>query len=434
MSSFTNIVMKELKELLTKSTVIPIILMALLFGLMGDMFSGPNESVASKPTIGLVDQDDGPLSKIATDMLYNVSNVIYNGSDIEGGLSIVKDGGGSALLVIPANFTDNIMSSHPGTIEVFWIMRGSGLADIVPSVSVDRVLSDLNTNLSAYLIETGAPINASFVLSPTTMTQTTIFHDKEMSGISPTELGNVMGGQSVLISIVIMMIIIMAGGMVISSMGMEKENKTLETLLTLPVSRTSIISGKLVASAIVGLMMAAIYMVGFGYYMNSISSSSTIDLKAYGLSLGMTDYVLIGLSLFVSLMAALSLCMVIGTFASNYKSAQTLTIPVTILALIPMFITISKDFSTLPLPGQVVIFAIPFSHPMMAVRSLMFGDYGLVIGGIVYGALFSVAMIAISVWIFKTDRLLTGRLGKKAKTARSLSGFLKYPFAKRRRV
>jgi hypothetical protein len=36
-----------------------------------------------------------------------------------------------------------------------------------------------------------------------------------------------------------------------------------------------------------------------------------------------------------------------------------------------------------------------------------------VLGGIAYSALFAVIAIALTVWIFKTDRLLTGRIGKK---------------------
>jgi ABC-2 type transport system permease protein len=210
----------------------------------------------------------------------------------------------------------------------------------------------------------------------------------------------------------------------VSSMGMEKENKTLETLLTLPVSRWSIIAGKLAASAIVGLLMAGIYMIGFSYYMGKLTGGANIDLGQYGLSLSAVDYVLIGLSLFASLLAALALCMVIGTFATNYKSAQTLVMPITFLALIPMFIIMMKDFNTLPMAGKAIVFAIPFSHPMMAFRSLMFDDYALVISGIIYSTLFAVAMIAVAAWIFKTDRLLTGRIGKKAKTAKGLSGLI----------
>ena len=208
-------------------------------------------------------------------------------------------------------------------------------------------------------------------------------------------------------------------------MALEKENKTLETLLTLPVSRSSVIAGKLVASAIVGLLMAGIYMVGFSYYMSSATMSSNINLADYGLQLDAVDYVLVGLSVFASLMAALSLCMVIGAFATDYKSSQTLVMPVIVLAIIPMFISLATDFSTLPLAGKIFMFSIPFSHPMMSIRLLMFDDYGLVIAGIIYSALFAVAMIAVAAWLFKTDRLLTGRMGKKTRSKSGRRGLVR---------
>ena len=80
-----------------------------------------------------------------------------------------------------------------------------------------------------------------------------------------------------------------------------------------------------------------------------------------------------------------------------------------------MFIIMFKDFDTLPLALKGVLFAIPFSHPMMAMRALMFDDYLLVIGGIAYVAIFAAVTIAIVVWIFKTDRLLTGRAKARKK-------------------
>ncbi len=44
----------------------------------------------------------------------------------------------------------------------------------------------------------------------------------------------------------------------------------------------------------------------------------------------------------------------------------------------------------------------------MAPRALLFHDYTLVIGGIVYIAIFALVTISIVVWVFKTDRLLIG--------------------------
>jgi ABC-2 type transport system permease protein len=252
-------------------------------------------------------------------------------------------------------------------------------------------------------------VNAMVILSPTQSMQTTYFKNRKFVGLSPNVIVSTLSSQSLLIPIVMMMIIIMAGSIVITSMALEKENNTLETLLTLPVKRTSIVTGKIVAAAIIGLLLAVIYMIGMSYYFAGLfQTTSGINLAAYGLVLTSTDFIWIGVSLFVTLIAGLSLCMLLGTFAKNYKSAQTLTFPITMLALIPMFLTIFADFDTLPLGLKVLTFAIPFSHPMMAPRALLFHDYTLVIAGIVYVGIFAIIMISIVVWVFKTDRLLTG--------------------------
>jgi ABC-2 type transport system permease protein len=210
--------------------------------------------------------------------------------------------------------------------------------------------------------------------------------------------------------IIMMMIIIMSGGIVITSMALEKENKTLETLLTLPVKRTSIVTGKIVAAATIGLILAVIYMIGMNNYFQGFGvSQSGINLADYGLVLSSPqEFLLVGISLFVTLIAGLALCMLLGTFAKNFKSAQTLTFPIVALAMIPMFITMFADYDTLPIAFKIFTFAIPFSHPMMATRALLFGDYLMVIAGIIYVSIFAIIIIAVVVWVFKTDRIITG--------------------------
>jgi ABC-2 type transport system permease protein len=287
-------------------------------------------------------------------------------------------------------------------------MKGAGLMDTISSSALESLIAFINTNISKELIRQNSSVNASFVLSPTRRLETTYFKDREFVGISPNTISGMLSSQSLLIPIVMMMIIIMAGSIVITSMALEKENKTLETLLTLPVKRTSIVSGKIIAAAFIGLILAVIYMVGMQFYFTGFQISSGVNLATYGLVLTSADFIWIGVSLFLALIAGLSLCMLLGTFAKNYKSAQTLTFPITMLAMIPMFITMFADFDTLPLAVKVFTFAIPFSHPMMASRALLFHDYTLVIGGIVYVAVFAIVTISIVVWVFKTDRLLTG--------------------------
>jgi ABC-2 type transport system permease protein len=232
-----------------------------------------------------------------------------------------------------------------------------------------------------------------------------------------------MTGQGFIVPLIVVMVVIYAGSMVVTSMGSEKENKTLETLLTLPVRRTSIVFGKLAGAAIVGLILAAIYMVGLGYYMNSLTSGASLDLAQYGISLSIFDYVLVGISLFLSLLSALALCMILGIFTKNYKAAQTMTLPVTMLALIPMFVLMFSDFDTLPPLAQVLVFAIPFSQPIIAINSLMFGEVAIVLVGIAYEVAFALATMFIAVYLFKKDILLTGRV-KSAHSKKGWRSFL----------
>lgn len=408
-----NIIKKEFKELFILSTLIPIVVIAIVFASVGQMIGGVEESMEEKPVIGIVDIDDGDFSDIAMSVLIEKAEVIYDGGDAEEGLEEVREENGVALLVIPENFSQNIYANHPGEIEIYWIMKGAGMLDSISSGVVEGLIQAVNQGISTKLIQEDSSFDPALVLAPTQRVETTFFKGKEIEGLSSSQLGNMLSSQSIVIPVVVMMLIIMAGASVISSMGLEKENKTLETLLTLPVRRSHIVIGKIVGSALVGMIMAAIYMIGFSRYMSSFQISD-INLADFGLALGMQDYLLVGISLFAALLAGLSLCIVLGTFAKNYRSAQTLIFPITALAMISMFITMFKDFDTIPAVLRILVFAIPFSHPMMAMRALMLDNYSLVIGGIAYTAVFTIVMIGIAVRIFNSDRLLTGSVRRRA--------------------
>ena len=416
-----NIIKKEFKELFTLSTLIPLVVIAVVFGLVGQTIGNIGETMEEKPVIGIVDRDDGDFSDIAMAVLIEKGEVIYDGSDAEEGLEEVREGNGVALLVIPEDFSQSIDANQPGEIEIYWIMKGAGIMDSISSGVVEGLIRAVNQGISSELIQQDSSFDPVLVLAPTTRVETTFFKGKEVEGLSASQLGNMLSSQSIVIPIVIMMLIIMSGSSVISSMGMEKENKTLETLLTMPVRRSHVVIGKMVGSALVGMIMAAIYMIGFSRYMSSFQISD-INLADFGLALSMQDYLLVGVSLFTALLAGLSLCIVLGTFAKDYRSAQTLIFPITALAMISVFITMFKDFDTIPAVLRILVFAIPFSHPMMAMRALVMDNYSLVIGGIAYTAVFTVIMVAVAVRIFNSDRLLTGRVQRRAARGKLLWG------------
>ena len=415
MRSLSNIFSKELRELLTPATVLPIVILAVLFGSLGGVIGDVEDEVTKPPVIGLIQQDAGALSSYAALVLTSSSEVVYNGTDIEEGLDAVAAAGGTALLIIPDGFTEDIMSNESGTIKVYWIMKGTGVLDTISSEALNGLMRATDQMLSRHILESGMGLSVNTTLNPTVTNETTTFKGKTIEGISPSSISATLSSQSMVVPLIVLMVIIMSGSTVIASMGLEKENKTLETLLTMPVKRSHIVLGKLGGAAAIGLLMAFIYMLGMGSYMNSLQGSTSLDLSTFGISMNTFDLVLVGLSLFLAVVAGLALCLVIGVFARDYKSAQSLTMPITFLAMIPMFVLMMKDFNTLPGAVQAGLFAIPFTHPMMAMNNLMFDDYTLVVAGIVYEAVFASAMMALAVVLFKKDILVTGRKVKKRK-------------------
>jgi ABC-2 type transport system permease protein len=419
MKPLPNIMRKEIKEMLTPTTFIPIIILAIIFASMGNVIGGVQDQASQAPKIGLINMDGGEYGNVTTAVLDQNAEVVYNGTSVTDGLNAVQKVGGAALLVIQPNFSSNLSANAPGSIKIYWIMEGTGIMDTVSSSVVDALLNQVDHAISTKMIEDQISSDPAVVLAPTERSETTFFKGTTMENVSPATISGVMSSQSVVIPLAVMMIVIFSGGIVVSSMGMEKENKTLETLLTMPVRRSDIVLGKLGGAAVIGFIMAGIYMLGMGYYQSSLYGQSSLNMASFGLTLDLLDYILVGLSLFLAVFGALSLCMLLGSFARDYKSAQSLTMPVTFMAMVPMFVFMMMDFNTLPAVAQVALFAIPFSHPMMVMNNLMFNDYTLVLAGIAYEAVFAGVTVAASIWLFKKDLLITG---KRKSTGKSMMG------------
>ena len=385
------LIFKEVRELLTPATILPAIFMMLIFAGMGNMVGSMEKKAMEKPNVEIITNDNESYASFYASVLKKYCN--------EGKEKI-------AVIEIPSNFSSLIKEGKKAEIHIKWFLKGTGIAESASITAVRKAIEIANNELVAKIVEE-KKINASIIFSPVEYDEYTIIKNREVAA-APEKIISFFSSQSMSIPIVIMIMIVTSGGIVISSMGMEKENKTLETLLTLPIKRSYIVTGKIIGATIVGAIIAFLYMLGLRYYISSFGMQE----KLAGFNLNGIDYALISISLFFSLLAGLSLCLVIGSFAKNYKSAQILSLPVSILAIIPMFILMFQDFSSMSTPLKAIIFSIPFSHPMMAPSLLLLDEYSLVVYGIVYSAIFSIICILVATWIFKTDLLITGRIRK----------------------
>jgi ABC-2 type transport system permease protein len=238
--------------------------------------------------------------------------------------------------------------------------------------------------------------------------------------------------QTTFIPIVLFIVIIFAAQMIATAIATEKENKTLETLLSYPISRGSLVTAKMVAAGLVALVSAGVYMFGMRSYMNGIESglggtgagaraaaASEAIMQRLGLTFSAGDYALLGLTMFAGILVALSIAIILGGFAESVKAVQALLTPLMVLLLVPYFLTLFIDIDQLPTIVRWVVMAIPFTYPFIAGPNLFLGNYSAVWFGIVYQLIWFTVFVVIAARIFSSDRILTMKLDFSRKRRRS---------------
>ncbi len=402
-----KIIIKEIRELFKKSTLIAMIMMAVLFAYLGKTMSSFEDKIKAKPKITVINKDNGEFSKILLLKMEENAELIIVEDDEESAVK-AHPNDNTSLIVISNNFTKNIKNGEKGDIKIYYFLEGAGLLNSFSTSAVRGVLYASAIPISDSLIMNSSNAEPNISRDPLMIYETTHLKGRSFDNLTPKLLNEIIRSQTGTVPILIMMLIIISGSSVIASMGVEKEDKTLETLLSMPVKRSDIIIGKIIGSAVVGIVFAGIYMIGFKYYMDSATMYS-INPATYGLTLSIKDLIMGGISFFASLLAGLSLCMVLGAFTKDYKASQSMVFPVTLMAMFAMFLSMFMDINSMPAVLKTIYLIIPFSHPMIALREMMFGNVTIVIYGIVYCMIFFGTMIGISVWIFNSDILLIGK-------------------------
>lgn len=419
MKKFYYIFRKEIKELLTKQMIMGLAFTVVLFGMMGKFTSGVQKEMAKPINVAVLDLDKSDYSKNILNKLATYENVkveIVKGIDTKEAIEETKEKGVPILLVITTGFQKNIREMKGTELEVYSIIKGFGFKEMSASETLVNLMNSINKEISGQFIHTAYPDkNPDDIANPLKLKEFVVVRYKIAAG-NPATIKSLTISYVAMIPAILMMLIMYAGIMVITSMGLEKENKTLETLLTLPVKRTSIIVGKMAGAAAVAFLMAAVYMLGFRYFMASFTPNipgGKEILENLGLVMTPLSYILLGISLFLAIIVALSMCILLGIFAQDTKSAQSMTMPIILLLMIPYFILLFQDIETLSFGQKILLYAIPFSHPFIASHVLLFRNYSLVIGGIVYMVILTLILIYVAVRIFNTDKVLTAKISLK---------------------
>lgn len=418
MKRFTNLLVKEIRELISYQLVISLAFTMGLFYFMGELAKKEAKRAEAEQKISVLDLDHSDLSKGLLDGLrlakFQIEAVAQN--DETAAIEAAKKSDTSLLLVVPQGFGESVSGLEPKKIDSYTFLRSFSLSSLRKSEIFKAIVSATNNYLSNENLKKKVPgIDPEVLKNPIKSRDFVIVNDRMAQG-SAAAIAGFVYSQSIFVPIILMMIIIYSSQMVISAIAMEKQNKTLETLLTVPIKRTSIVITKMLAAGLVGLLSAAIYMIGFKSYMGGMmgdikaSADLTNVIQKLGLVLDSNGYLLLGISLFFAILCALAMATILGVLAEDFRSAQSLIMPVIFLVLIPYFLSFFSDIRTLSLPVKLLVLAIPFSHPFLASQNIILENYSAVLYGILYMAFFFLVLVVMAARIFSTDRVLTMKL------------------------
>jgi ABC-2 type transport system permease protein len=416
-----NIIIKEVKEMVRDPKILlgMIIVPMLMFPLMGFAVQISMESATQsigETSIALIDQDGGSVAKELEDYLkiFNFTVTYLDDVPLDQAITQIQDTNITNLVIIPSGFSQNITENGTATLTIYTPFEGGGgIAASTRSVAINSLISSFENAIVDQRINEGFPeANSTEILNPIQLSEKSIVRGKS-ADVSPDVLFGLMMSQAIAMPVGIMTLLIFSMQLASTAVASEKEEKTLETLLTMPINRTTILAGKLTGSILVAIVGAIAYLIGFSYYMNSFTSmipTGTVDLAAIGLEPTIASYAIIGVSLFMALLSALALAISLSVFADDVRGAQALVGPLFILFVVPMIFSMFTDIYSLPFPLSIILLAIPFTHAMLATNVTFTGNYIGAIGGIVYMVIFTIIVLYIASRLFGTEKILTAKL------------------------
>jgi ABC-2 type transport system permease protein len=421
MKKFMVLFKKEIKSLITLQLIIPIVIMIVIFSLIGNIIGKESKKASEPKDIAVLDYDGTFLSKeiINTLSLSNFKvHFLENINTKDEAIEKIKREKIQTLIIFPSGFQENILRYIPSEIEIYNVMKGFSFISIMQSVSTNAILNSINESISdRYISEKFIGMNPQSIKKPIKIKSYVMVKDR-ISETTIEAISNAITSQNAFIPIILMIVIIFSSQMIASSIAQEKENKTLETLLTIPINRTSIIFAKMLSSGVVALIMSFVYIIGMRNYLSGVSfgafggATQEISkiLNELGLTFNATTYALLGISLFLAILCALSLSMILAVYADSVQSAQTLLTPLMVMVLIPYFLSLFFDFNSLPFLIKIIVFLIPFSYPFISTSYLLFGNFFIPVIGIIYEVIFFLICLFIATKIFSSDKILTTKL------------------------
>lgn len=442
---FANLLVKELRELINPQMIIGLVVSVVMLMMMGNfMGSVMDEAVSGEQEAYICDEDKTDFTREIIDKVSKMENVTLHETELNGQTyqELINNLGAESVIIIPEGFTEKAFDDDNTTdIELVNHLKSISISSTISGTMSENIVSSLKNTACNILLEQKYGVNEKDiekVKNPVTVKSITVVGEKSAEVDSETLVG-MATSQGIIVPLVVFIMVIFAAQMIVSAISTEKIDKTLETLLSAPVSRMSVLGAKMLAAAIMAIINAVVYMFGFSSYMgkmmtgtgispdtlgSAVEQTNTISsaMQELGLQMSAGDYVLLGMQMFMTILIALSISLMLGVLVNDPKAAQTVITPVMLMAMIPYLVSMFSDVSKLPILLKIFMWIIPFTHTFNATKNILFNNMGEFWAGFAYQFVFFAGCMLLATRLFASDKIFTVSLdfgGKSRKKTKS---------------
>ena len=438
------LVSKEVRELVRDPKIILVMILvpSLMFIFMGEAVGFASKKTAEEILRGVdtafVDGDGG----WASDLLYSIARSAPvsrvdrveapPGEDVAGrALELAASGRYDLVIAVPSGFTENITSARPAEVLVYSVVRGLSVAAGAKPGVVTSLLESYKEHLVKQWLRRAFPDkDPDVLLNPFTVVEEAVVKGRPL----PQQALSMLMSQSFLLFLGPLILLSMAASIAAASIGVEKEEKTLETLLSLPIRGRDVLFSKAIATLIVAVIGTASLSLGFTVYMRRVLSmpleiagqagaaGAQLPEPSGGLGfsqvlgiLGAGTVAVAVVGVFLSIMLVLLLSIVVSSLAGNVREAQAIAGYIWLPLFIPLFAMMFLNISSLGPLGQAALALLPFATPLVALKASFEGVSWIMYASLAANLAYSLLVLLLGARWFEGEKILTARIRTRRK-------------------
>ncbi|MCK5310380.1 MAG: ABC transporter permease [Thermoplasmata archaeon] len=362
----------------SKMALVMLLLMPLFMMIMVGFIFPDSAAMMEDVPIALVDLDSGPMGENFTMQLEGLNEqtgmmVLSGATDIEDIRTQIYAGDIDGGIVIPANFTQNIMAGQQGTIIIMTDQSNPQLS-MQTQQALSYVIDEMGTYAAIGMLSASDSNTTLATVQPYTV------EIEDLVEGDPSYFQFVAPG----IMAMVVMMSLMTG--LPHAISYEKDTGTLDGMLVAPIHRLAIILGKVLAQTtrgmIQGILILLLAMLLFG-------------VVIYG------NILIVLLIMLLTVLSFVGLGILVTSFTDKEETASMIMMTM----MFPMMFLGGVFFPIEQMPGfmQTISSVLPLTYATSAMRKVMILGAGMgdITTEILFMVIFGLVFLLISVPMFK---------------------------------